>query len=196
MRIVSRYLLALLAAALGFVLGRSWALAPPFGLGQTNHTGLTIEQIQPLSSLVTARIDVADVVETTLTGYTGAMKVAILVKGDFLLGIDLSQARFESIDSKRRTAILMLPQPHIQSPRVDHSRTRVFAMNTSGLWQIVPGDEGRSALINRAYADAQQIVASAADDQTLLERSRGQAESMLRAFFTALAWEVEIRWSG
>src|SRR5438552_624809 len=171
MRTSSLCLVTVLAMMLGFLLGRSWTVIPPTH-NQTIQTGLTIEQIQPLSSLVTTRVEVADVVETTLGGYTGGIKVAILVKGDFLLGIDLSKARFEAVDREHRTATLVLPQPSVTSPRVDHSRTRVFGISTSGLWQILPTDEGKSVVINRAYGDAQRIVEGAAGEPALLERSR------------------------
>lgn len=190
-------LLVFLSAALGLVLSR---LAWPHPVRSvpapiTTHTGLTIQQIQPLSSLVTTRVDVADIQETTINGYTGSMKVAILVKGDFLLGVDLSKARFENVDAERKTARLILPQPTVTSARVDHTRTRVFAITSNGLWQLVPGDEGKPQLINRAYADAQRIVASAAEDPELIQRARDQAQTVLRTFFEMLGWSVSIRFT-
>ena len=120
-----------LAAVTGFGLGRRSATiqSVPPSPWESRHAGLTIQQIQPLSSLVTTRVDVADVVEGNLVGYTGAVKAAILVKGDFLLGVDLTQARFDSVDPDRRTATLLLPRPTLASPRVDHSRTRVFGIS-------------------------------------------------------------------
>ena len=193
MRATSLFILMLTTTMAGFAAGRFWTMPPPHP-PPTTHLGLTIEKIQPLSSLVTARVDVADVVETTLAGYTGSVKVAILVKGDFLLGTDLSAGRFEAVDHDRHTATLRLPQPAAASPRVDHSRTRVFSVNTNGLWQIVPSDEGRAAVVNRAYADAQRIIAEAAVEPAGIDRARRQAESVLRAFFEAMGWIVEIRW--
>jgi hypothetical protein len=201
MRTASRLILIVSAVMVGFLVGRLSNLAQLLiegdgsGSGWTTHTGLSIEQIQPLSSLVTARVEVADVVETTLGGYTGSAKVAILVKGDFLLGTDLSAARFEAVDTAHHTATLVLPQPSATSPRVDHARTRVFAINTAGLWQVVPGgDEGRAVVINRAYADAQRIIAVAANNPELIDRSRRQSEAVMRGFFQIIGWTVEIRW--
>ena len=86
MRTASLMIATVLAVALGFILGRlrtGGASSPlPGERGKTTHAGLTVERLQPLSSLVTARVDVADVVETTLAGYTGDVRVAVLVKGD------------------------------------------------------------------------------------------------------------------
>jgi hypothetical protein len=202
MRTARLFILIVAATAAGFALGRSSSamssLSDGAGRGgQTTDAGLTVERLQPLSSLVTARVDVADVVETTLAGHTGSVRVAILVKGDFLLGTELSAARFEAVDTVHRTATLVLLPPTAASPRVDHGRTRVFAISTNGLWQVVPGgDEAAAAVVNRAYADAQRIVSAAADDRTLLDRARRQAESVLRTFFAAVGWTVEVRWGG
>jgi len=190
-------IVTVLATALGFALGRSSTATLPAaesGGGRTINTGLTVERIQSLSSLVTTRVDVADVVETTIAGYTGSVKVAILIKGDFLLGTDLSAARFEQVDAARRTATLVLPGPSVASPRVDHARTRIVSISTKGLWQIVPGDDDRAAVVNGAYAHAQRIVADAATGAAVVDRARRQAESVLRAFFDALGWTVAIRW--
>jgi hypothetical protein len=197
MRTAGLFILIVSATAAGFALGRSSSViqSSDDGQGRTTHAGLTVERLQPLSSLVSARVDVADVVETTLVGHTGSVRVAILVKVDFLLGTDLSAARFAEVDAVRRTATLVLSPPSAASPRVDHARTRVFAINTNGLWQIVPGgDEAAAAVVNRAYADAQRIVTAAADDRALLDRARRQAESVLRTFFAAVGWVVEVRW--
>lgn len=190
-------LLLLSSAALGLVLSRlAWPHpVQPVKVPITAHTGLTIQQIQPLSSLVTTRVDVADVQETTISGYTGSMKVAILVKGDFLMGVELRNARLENVDPEKKTAVLILPQPTVSSARVDHSRTRVFSITSGGLWQMVPGDEGRPQLLNRAYEDAQRIVASAAEDRELIERARGQAQRVMRTFFEMVGWSVSIRFT-
>jgi hypothetical protein len=166
-----------------------------FGHEASVHSGPTIEQVQALSCLVTTRVSVADVLETHLDGYTGGVKAAMLVKGDFLLGVDLSRARFESVDDKARTAVIVLPQPQVTSPRLDHEHTKVFAVLQSGLWQMTPGGGQTSGeVIDRGYRDAQRFVATACDDPTWMSRSRQQAEHVLAAFFEATGWSIKIRW--
>jgi hypothetical protein len=189
----------IVALAAGVVIGlasgawRAERLDSAIPLSQ--HTGVSIEQVQALSSLVTAKVDVADVTETSIKGRTGGVQAALLVKGDFLLGTDLAQARFESVDRAAHTAVLVLPQPQVTSPRLDHDRTRVFAISESGLWQFVPKDGRTSAaVVNLAYQDAQRQVERACNDPSLLERARRQAESVLRAFFAAAGWQLKVRW--
>jgi hypothetical protein len=150
--------------------------------------------VQSLSSLVTSRVEVSDVVVTKLSGYTGGIEAAVLLRGDFELGVDLSAAKFESMDHSSRTAVLVLPQPQASQARVDHRRSRIVAVREQGLWRMVPGDEVELAVTNLALRDTQQFVADAAADPGMVDRSRHQAEQVLRSFFKAVGWAVTVRW--
>jgi hypothetical protein len=156
--------------------------------------GPTIEQVRRLESLVVQRVDVADVSTTELQGYTGGVRAALVVRGDLVVSVDLSLARFEAKDPAKRSAILSLPPPRVSRPRVDHDRTRLFELSRAGLWVIVSGDGGQSAAVNHAYRHAQEAVASAGEDPRLVERARRDAEETLGAFFQAVGWTVTIRW--
>ncbi len=140
----------------------------------TNSTqaGPTIEQVQALASLVTSRVEVSDVVVTRLSGYTGGVEAAVLLRGDFELGVDLSAARFASLDTAHHSAVLVLPQPRASQPRVDHRRSRIVAVREEGLWKIVPGHDADVAVTNLALRDTQQFVADAAADPAVIERAR------------------------
>ena len=84
----------------------------------------------------------------------------------------------------------------VTSSRLDHGRTKVFAISESGLWLVTPGDNGVSAaLISRAYLDAQILVYRAGNDPTMTVRARQQAEQVLGVFVGAMGWKVTVRWS-
>jgi hypothetical protein len=187
-----RIVLLLLMGTAGFCLGRRIPSHP--SSDRTSSRGPTVQQIQQLSTLVTTRVETADVQETSVEGYTGSMRVALLVKGDFLLGVNLAQAHFESVDHETLSAVLTLPAPQVTSPRVDHQRTRLFEITNEGLWAMVPTDAGRSKVVERAYEQAQQSVTTLASDPLLIDRSRRQAEQVICAFFQALGWSVRICW--
>jgi hypothetical protein len=161
-----------------------------------SHAAPTVEQIQSLALLTTVRVDVADVRLTTLDGYTGGIRVAAVIKGDFYLSTDLSQARLESVDVHRRTATLFLSQPRVISARLDHERTKLFAMNAYGLWQITPGEGPYAEAVNQTYAEAQASVEAAAANAEVRQRARAQAEAVLGAFFRAMHWDVTVQWLG
>jgi hypothetical protein len=158
------------------------------------HTGPSVEQVHKLSSLVTMKVEVADAQVTSVQGQTGGMRVALLVRGDFLIGVDLSQARFEQVDHLKRTVVLVLPQPRAASPRLNHERTKVFEVTSHGLWLLVPGDAGRAKALELAHAEAQRLVAEAATSASVTGRARSQAESVLGSFFDAAGWTISVRW--
>jgi hypothetical protein len=189
-----------LSAILFFLLGVAVALIAPVVLqlvsaAEDGGGGPTIEQVRSLATLLTHRIDVADVQRTTLSGYSGGVSAALIVKGDVQVGVDLGRATFESIDHAARRATLVLPLPTIGTPRVDHARTRLWAITHQGLWQVVPGDRAAVSVVNHAYEQAQRMIGTAADRPELIERSRQQAEGVLKTFFAALGWDVTVRWA-
>ncbi len=158
--------------------------------------GPTIERVRELAELTTLRVDVADAFVTELRGRTGGTTAVLVVRGEVVVGVDLAGARFESVDAQGRIAVLVLPQPRVQFARLDHERTRLVGVWAGGLWRIVPGGtDADAAAVNAAYREAQRAVAGAADDSQLAERARRQAEVVLRAFFGALAWDVQVRWA-
>jgi Protein of unknown function (DUF4230) len=162
----------------------------------SSHSPPTIQQVQALASLITQRVEVSDVQETELAGCIGGIRAALLIKGDFLLGTDLSGAKFESVDPIAHKAVLVLTQPRVTSPRLDQNRTRLFALSEHGLWLITPDDRRTTTtVVNRAYNDGQNLIGRAADDPRLLASCRAQAELVLATFFRAIGWDISVRWA-
>jgi len=195
------------ALYMGFDMGKTYAareaaenvqttVASDPRLGQVlhRHEGPTIEQVRQLSSLVVTKVDVADVSTTEIAGFTGGVRAALVVRGDLVIAVDLSKARFESQDPDKRTAVLVLPAPEVSRPRLDQEKTRVFELTRQGLWAVLPGDAGQSTAVNHAYRHAQKVVAAVGADPKLIEKARSDAEETLSAFFQALGWTVTVRW--
>ena len=157
-------------------------------------TGPTLDQVRRLASLVTTKVEISDVTETSIDGYTGGVKAVLIVRGDVLLGVDLHGARFESKDEQAKVAVLVLPPPKATSPRLDHSKTKLFLVSRQGLWQVVPGDGGRTPAINLALGHAQEVITSAGNDPRLRERARQQVEQAITCLFAVVGWRVEVRW--
>ena len=162
----------------------------------TSHSaGPTIEKIKELSALTTLKVDVADALVTELQGNTGSTKAVLIVKGDVSLGVDLSAAKFEAVDSEHKRAVVTLPKPTVQFVRLDQEKTRLLGVYNSGLWAITPGGGNtETATINACYRDAQRTVAQVANDPALIARTRRQAELVLKSFVAATGWELSIVW--
>ena len=154
-----------------------------------------IEQIQPLASLMTSRVVVTDVVVTSITGLTGELRAAVVVRGDALITVDLSTASIDVIDHDTRTAKIILPPPQVISARVDHEQTRIFSVQATGLWAIVSSDDGQAVLIDQAMKLAQQAITKAASESPMIEQARTRAEALICSFFAnSLQWNVTVQW--
>jgi DNA invertase Pin-like site-specific DNA recombinase len=90
---------------------------------------------------------------------------------------------------------LRLPSPQASCARIDHDRSKLFELKSDGLWAISPGTRDYLAVVDKAMAEAQDLVASAASNNDADERARRHAEVLLGAFFHSIGWEVGIRWA-
>jgi hypothetical protein len=150
--------------------------------------GPTVQQIQELADLIVLRVQVADVLEGE---HSRGAKMAVLVRGDCDLTIDLSRARIVEKDVKRRTAQLALPAPHPLRPRVDHERTRIYRTERT---TIIPWRDPRDRLYEEAMARAQELVEQACADERSIVRAKHHAEGLIRAFYRELGWTVGVAW--
>ena len=198
MRIILKSVGAMVLVLAGFGLGwwiHDWPRAGDYAASSALDSAPSIEQIETLASLTTLRVHVADAIVTDIEGKTGEIRAVMVVHGNVTLGVNLSQARFESVDLKNRNAVLVLPEPKVQSVSLDTARTKVVALWESGLWIIVPdAGDADAVTMNLAFRQAEMIVRQAADDPDVVQRSRRQAQNVLAAFFGAIEWSVQVRW--
>jgi hypothetical protein len=157
-------------------------------------TAPKIEQVKQLGALVTLDVPVSDVVVSELTGYTGSVSAIVLVKGSVQVQVNLDTANFAAIDEAGKSAVLQLSNPTAVRPRLDHEQTRVFRTDRTGLWSLMPGAAGEGAVIERALAQAQNIVQQTADRPELIAQAREHAERVLQRFFSALGYTVRVQW--
>ncbi len=150
-------------------------------------TGPTIDHIQSLNQLVSTKVSISDV----LTGEGEGVRGIWLIKGDALIGIDLSDADVQIPDKKERLAILHLRQPTVLSARVDHERTMTWDVQRT-TWIPWQGDKDR--LRDKAMYHAQKLVEFAANQPALTEEARRNASKALSDIYRSVDWQVEIRW--
>ncbi|MEW6253197.1 MAG: DUF4230 domain-containing protein [Planctomycetota bacterium] len=169
-----------------YYVGRS--LAP--GPAPLVTSGPRIEDVRKIAKLAVLRVQVANVIE----GRNAGGRAAVLVKGDADLTIDLDGIRLAERDEAARTAVVRLPQPRPDRPRVDHERTRVYQLEKTGLAAINPFADPRASLLEDAMRAAQMEVDRAVQDGELIARAREQAELLLTGFYREMGWTVRIEW--
>ena len=152
-------------------------------------SGPTIERLEKLSHLVTMRAFIADV----LIGEGEGCRGAWLIKGDAIIGINLSRARIIKKDEEARRAVIQLPLPELIQARVDHERTRTWEVRKT-TWIPWGGDQDK--LRDYVMGEAQKLVAQAAASHDNISQAKTGAETLIRNFFAEVGWEVTVTWEG
>ena len=149
--------------------------------------GPSVERLQRLAQLVTMRVAVADV----LVGEGEGCRGAWLIRGDALLTIDLAQARITERDEAAQSATLVLPAPVVLHPRVDHTRSRVWAVQRMA-W--LPWNAHEDSLRDTVMQQAQELVGQAAGSAENLRHARVAAEAIIETLYAEVGWKITIRW--
>jgi hypothetical protein len=152
-----------------------------------NSQGPTIEKLEKLSQLVTTRVQVADV----LVGEGNGCRGSWLIKGDALLSVNLGQAKITDKQEDAKQATIILPEPQVLQPRVDHSRTRTWSVERVA-W--LPWSADQDALRDTVYAEAQKLVAYTAASAENISQAKLTAETVLKALYAEVGWTVTVKW--
>ncbi len=188
MRTTALLLLSLSAAASAiFLLPRFHPLATPAPV-VVHSQGPTIEKLERLSQLVTTRVQIADV----LTGEGSGCKGAWLIKGDALLAVNLSQVKITDKHEDTKQATIILPDPQVLQPRVDHSRTRTWSVERVA-W--LPWHADQDSLRDAVMAEAQRLVAHAAGSTENVQAAKMTTEGVIKALYAEVGWNVAVEWS-
>lgn len=95
-------------------------------------------------------------------------------------------------DDQTRRAVLRLPLPEVLQSRVDHEKTRTWEVRRT-TW--VPWNADADKLRDNVMRKAQKLVATAAASAENVGQAKATAETMLRAFYHEVGWEVEVTWA-
>ena len=186
MRTTIPFLVALVASLVSLVLVLP-RLQAPFTPITVQSQGPTIERLERLSQLVTTRVSIADV----LVGEGDGCRGAWLIRGDALIAVNLDQARITARREDTRQATLLLPQPEVLQPRVDHQRTRTWEVRRLA-W--LPWNADQDRLRDTVMLQAQQLVAQAAGSAENIQQAKIAAETILKALYAEVGWEVQVTW--
>lgn len=183
--------LSTLTVIIAAVIVTSWVKTKWFTDSTTtvNSMAPTLEKIQTLSSLVTNKIFVSDIIDADNKDYEGKW----VINGDALLTTDLSMAKLDLVNEETKTAVITLPLPQVTSPRVDHERTKKISIKGKGfpLLRNTKNKEKMEQYINEV---AQKSIATYAGRPEMIENAKAQAELIISNIYLKVGWEVTILW--
>ncbi len=152
--------------------------------------GPRIEDVRRIARLAVLRVQVADVIE----GRTAGGRAVVLVRGDCDIAVDLDGIALLERDAEQRRARVRLPTPAPDRPRVDHGRTRVYAIEKTGLAALNPFADPRPQLLAESMRAAQEAVEQAVRNPEFVARAKERVAELLGAFYRELGWELTIDW--
>lgn len=142
-----------------------------------------VNQIQRLNRLETVSYSVDTVVEgkhqnTVLPDLLFGDRLILVVHGQVIAGVDLSQLKPEQVKVDGRSVTVDLPPSQIFTSKIDTAKTKVFARTTGLLVQADPSLE----MDTQKMAETQ--ILQAASNDGILDTARANArlgmESLLR----------------
>lgn len=172
----------MIASAAFLFLGQPWKTGP-------ESSSPSITEIQKLGELVVLRVKVADVLEDSTEDYKGLW----IVKGDALVAVDMRLAE-QKVDENAKKLVVVLPQPRVIQPRVDHQKTKTYDVSKKIWFNPLVGD--RNEFVDNALAKAQGIVESESGGDEVMDQARAQTELMLTNMYGFVGWDVDIVWQG
>jgi hypothetical protein len=194
------FLVAILAAV------SAWQLKPEKEQAPLPPALVTVQEMGTLASL---KVNYSNVIEfnervTQDIPWTqwelrfGGTRVLLIARGDCLIGTDLKQASYEQTVPAAKTVTLVLPNPKVISARLNHDPknggSHFYAISSSGIIALVPGNEGQTKAMNRALQKGQSDIEASCSKPELIEAARKSAEAVLLPTASATGWKVAIVW--
>ena len=139
-----------------------------------------------MSDLATIRVRIAD----TITGKNDHWEVRWMLHGEAVLGVNLAQARYVSVDEEHRKVTLSLPECHVISSKVDHHRSEELSAKRLS-WIPSPGLQ---SLRDDVWRSADEKVYRLAQHEDYLDATRLQTERALCQLFQGVGWSIEYEW--
>jgi hypothetical protein len=149
--------------------------------------GPTVEKLERLSQSVATRIQIADILVAEGNGCRGSW----LIKGDALLSVNLGIASITDKHEDSKQATIILPEPQVLQPRVNHERTRTWAVDRLA-W--LPWNADQDSLRDAVMAEAQKLVAHTAASAENIQTAKMTAETVLKGLYSEVGWNVAVTW--
>ncbi len=151
--------------------------AEPIPVVETTHD-LVLEEVQALGKLELVKYRIKDVVEhKKVNRFLPDAKVLLVVTGEVVGCIDLTQIKAESIFNSPDTVQVRLPAPEVCYSKIDHQNSKVYDTQ----YTIITGVA--DTIVAGAFRKAEAKLADAVKEIGLLEETKKNAQTLLKPLF-------------
>lgn len=145
-----------------------------------NHT-LILNKIESVGNLEVVKCNVQDVIEyKKIRQWLPNAKTALLVQGEIIACIDLTQIKEDEINISGDSIALLLPVPEICHVKINHSQSKIYDTKY-GLWES-------AQLVDEAYKYAQKELELRAKQINLKEEARTNTIHLLTPMFNTMGF--------
>lgn len=147
----------------------------------------------PPINLIQAKSDLAALsvqIHTFIIGTNDHWQVRWLIQGEALIGTDLSNVKYKSVDKINRRVTLCLQQSHVISSKLHHDRCAELSV---AQLTIIPLP-GLKSLRDEVWWRADEKVKRLAHNQSYLKDAMLQTEKVLDHLFREVDWTVSYDW--
>ena len=139
------------------------------------------DRVKHISSIVPLKVIVSDFAVVDSSG----VKALYHIKGDALLGVDLSRATFEA-NEDGSISISGIEPPAVEKARVDGDSTELIDQKRGPFTSQKTVGE----LYDRVLNEAQARVGEAASQPTILKAAQRRSEMLISAFYARMGLRV------
>lgn len=162
---------------------RSYAHGPVIHIDQPT----VVRQIQHLQRLETVRFSMDKIISGEhenpyLPKFLAGDRLLLVVHGDVIAGVDLSQLQPQDVSIHERSISLRLPQSQILVTRIDNSKTRVYSRDTGLFSSPDPNLE------SEVRQEAERELQDAAMQDNILKTAEDNARTTLTALLRSLGF--------
>lgn len=140
---------------------------------QVITNNMVVEKIEAIGKLELVRFYIKDIIEhTTKLDWWPDPKIVLMVSGEVIGCVDLSQLDTSSVKITQEEVIVTLPPPEICTFRIKHDESKIYNVESKLL--------SSSELIDKAYKEAELSIKSAAIKMNIYEHVRMNARTVLQ----------------
>lgn len=142
---------------------------------------LIMNKIESIGKLEVVKYNIQDVIEyKKIRQWLPNAKTALLVQGEVIACIDLTQIKEEGINVSGDSIALLLPSPEICHVKINHSQSKIYDTKY-GLWES-------AQLVDEAYKYAQKELELRAKQINLVDEARTNTVHLLTPMFNAMGF--------
>jgi hypothetical protein len=139
-----------------------------------NHN-MIIEKIEAMGKLELVRYYIKDIVENTQElDWWPDQRVILMVSGEVVGCLDLAGIDSTKIDIRPDKILILLPAPEVCYFKINHQESKVYNLESKLLYY------NDAKLIDKAYAQAEKQLLSAATKMRILDQTKANANIILK----------------